>query len=85
LAGAVFSRASIVYGERREAAVTALAPLLRRVEPGAGTPFDVCVMPDLAFVASWNDLGPTPFAPVAPNADRPNERLRLYRCADFRR
>jgi len=44
-----------------------------------------CEDPVLQYVVSWNVLGPTPFAPITPDATRPKDKLHLYRCADLRK
>jgi hypothetical protein len=41
---------------------------------------EVCKLFRLEFFASWNDLGPTPYPPLAPHSDQPRRVLRLYRC-----
>ena len=40
----------------------------------------VCRLPGLRFFVSWNRLGPTPYEPILPRADHPDEPLYLYRC-----
>ena len=40
----------------------------------------LCKIQDLEFMASWNDLGPTPYPPVRPPDAPANRVLRLYRC-----
>jgi hypothetical protein len=42
-----------------------------------------CADPALRYVVSWLRLGKTPVAPVLPDLAKPNNRLYLYRCADF--
>jgi hypothetical protein len=44
----------------------------------------LCRLPGLTFYASWANLGPTPYAPVAPDQDKPDEVLYLYRCSAAR-
>jgi hypothetical protein len=87
MAGMVFSRDVTMIATRREAAVTPLLPLVQTDKAGAaeqaagGSLAEMCKVPGLKFFASWNDLGPTPYPPVAPNTG-PHERvLRLYRCS----
>ncbi len=88
MAGMVFSREVTMITTRRESALEPLLPLIKadQVETAGATtraghsPADVCKLPDLKFFASWNDLGPTPYAPLAPDARRPGRLLRLYRC-----
>jgi len=38
----------------------------------------------VTFYASWTDLGPSPYVAVAPDLDKPDELLHLYRCGDTR-
>jgi hypothetical protein len=45
----------------------------------------VCADPQLDFIVSWGKLGLTRLPPITPDPTRPNSRLQLYRCADFRK
>jgi hypothetical protein len=45
----------------------------------------VCADPRLDFVVSWSTLGPSRFPPIVPDPRRPDSRLQLYRCVDFRK
>jgi hypothetical protein len=45
----------------------------------------VCEDPQLDFIVSWGDLGPTRLPPITPDPRRPNSHLQLYRCVDFRK
>lgn len=45
----------------------------------------VCADPQLDFVVSWSTLGPSRFPPIVPDPRRPDSRLQLYRCVDFRK
>jgi hypothetical protein len=44
----------------------------------------VCSDPQLSFVVSRIDLGPTSYPQIMPDPGDPDHRLRLYRCADVR-
>ena len=93
MAGMVFSRQDMDIGIRREAAVADLKHSLDMFQsvsdPGttasqapAGPKVleKLCEVPDLDFIASWNYLGPTPYAPVVPHIGTPNKAMYLYRC-----
>ncbi len=43
-----------------------------------------CRDPDLGYVVSWTHIAPSPVDPVTPDPRRPDKRMYLYRCADFR-
>jgi hypothetical protein len=85
-AGAVFTRTVAIEAIRREAVATALLAPAQRT---GGTAIALtrerlqalCRSSDLEFVATWGNLGATEFAAVTPVAQRPHERMRLYRCA----
>lgn len=97
MAGMVFSRDVTMITTSRETAVTPLLPMLGRTSapesrdslsqpsPDSRNVGSVlCGLHDVTFYASWVDLGPTVFPPVAPDPDKPRERLYLYRCGDAR-
>jgi len=99
MAGMVFSRDVTMVTTSRENAVTPILPQLRRAVSGTATkhyaqtaaPEDArglksgpCRVPGVTFYASWNDLGPTPYPPVAPDDENPQEMLYLYRCGNDR-
>ncbi len=44
----------------------------------------MCEDPALAYVVTWSDLGATPFEPIAPDPEKPRNRLHLYGCGGFR-
>jgi hypothetical protein len=95
MAGMVFSRDVTMVSTRRETALDAVLPALSRAatadphyalapsrtdtRTGAINP---CRLPEIAFYASWTDMGPTPYPAVAPEAANPRSVLHLYRCHD---
>ncbi|HTB67653.1 MAG TPA: hypothetical protein VK727_15620 [Steroidobacteraceae bacterium] len=95
MAGMVFSRDVTMVSTGRETAVTpmlamlgrtlttahhyASAPKLKDAQPSGFTP---CQQPGINFFASWTDLGPTPYPAVAPDTEKPQEMLHLYRCGE---
>lgn len=97
MAGMVFSRDVTMVATSRETAVTPLLPALGRTltterhyaqaKPGPEaqpSATGLCRVHGVAFYASWVDVGPTPYPPVAPDADRPQDLLYLYRCGAYR-
>jgi hypothetical protein len=85
MAGMVFSRDVTMVTTGRETAITPLLPMLgRNLGAEAGNPqastSALCHLHGVTFFASWADLGPTPYPPVAPDPDKPHEMLYLYRC-----
>jgi hypothetical protein len=87
MAGMVFSRDDTMIGTWLESKASPVLPAIRKdadseikQEESPHTLRDVCQLPDIKFFASWNDLGPTPFAPVAADGERSRDRLYLYRC-----
>ncbi len=97
MAGMVFSRDVTMVSTSRETAVTPVLPLLGRVLSGtkhysltaspkdpAGALATPCRLPGITFYASWINLGPTPYPPVAPDDENPHEMLYLYRCSNPR-
>ena len=88
MAGMVFSRDVTMIGTQRESAVTPRLHLISTEQAdsaGSGQPpghavAEVCKLFRLEFFASWNDLGPTPYPPLAPHAEQPRRVLHLYRC-----
>ncbi|HEY6455343.1 MAG TPA: hypothetical protein VIY90_08700 [Steroidobacteraceae bacterium] len=97
MAGMVFSRDVTMVSTRRETAVTPVLPLLGRALTGTrhysltASPKDrpgsletPCRLPGVTFYASWINLGPTAYPPVAPDDENPHEMLYLYRCSSDR-
>ena len=98
IAGDIFSREKALEGQRRSRLVqTALEasgaspPVTDRPAlPASSEKLNargmavVCSDPELSFVVTWSDLGPTSFPPVTPDPARLEYRMRLYRCADVR-
>jgi hypothetical protein len=97
MAGMVFSRDVTMVSTSRETAVTPILPLLGRALSSTkhysltASPTDPhglkgspCRLPGVTFYASWVDLGPTPYPPVAPDDAKPHEMLYLYRCGNDR-
>jgi hypothetical protein len=87
MAGMVFSRDDAMIGTWLETKANPVLPAIRRdpdsdfkQEKSPHTLEDICELPDIKFFASWNDLGPTPYPPVAPDGPRSRELLYLYRC-----
>jgi hypothetical protein len=86
MAGMVFSRDDAMVGTSLESQVNPLLPAIRsgadsmpdQVRPSQALQ-DICRLPGIAFAASWNDLGPTPYPPVSPDGNR-QRRLYLYHC-----
>jgi hypothetical protein len=96
MAGMVFSRDVTMVTTGRETAVTPLVPMLARTTTPPHDP-QVTALPDsqastsalchlhgVSFYASWANLGPTPYPAVAPDAQKPQEMLYLYRCGEPR-
>jgi hypothetical protein len=44
----------------------------------------MCQDAALAYVVTWSNIGPTPFKPIAPDAEKPRNQLHLYSCTPFR-
>jgi hypothetical protein len=96
MAGMVFSRDVTMVSTSRENAVTPILPQLGRAVSGTKhlsltSPKNVpalmsgpCRVSGVTFYASWNDLGPTAYPPVAPDDENPREMLYLYRCSNDR-
>jgi hypothetical protein len=86
MAGMVFSRDDAMVGTSLESQVNPLLPAIRsgtdsvpdEMRPAQALQ-DICRLPGIAFAASWNDLGPTPYPPVSPDGSRLH-RLYLYHC-----
>jgi hypothetical protein len=98
MAGMVFSRDITMITTARETAVTPLLPLLGRTltserhykqaEPSQDVQPSIarlCQLHGVTFYASWADLGPTPYPAVAPDTEKPEDILYLYRCQTDRR
>jgi hypothetical protein len=49
----------------------------------AGFPI-LCADPALGYFVTARRVGPTAFAPITPNPDKPNRHFYLYSCKDFR-
>jgi len=88
MAGMVFSRDDAMIGTWLESKTNPVLPAIRKdsdsdikQEKSPHTLEDICGLPDMKFFASWNDLGPTPYAAVAADGDHSADRLHLYRCA----
>jgi hypothetical protein len=86
MAGMVFSRDDAMVGTSLESQVNPLLPAIRSAtdnvtdqERPSQALQEICRLPDIAFVASWNDLGPTPYPTVSPDGSR-QHRLYLYHC-----
>ncbi len=45
----------------------------------------VCRSADLAYVVSWNHIGPSPVEPVTVDPGKAGKQMYLYRCSDFRK
>ncbi|HTY93872.1 MAG TPA: hypothetical protein VMC02_08290 [Steroidobacteraceae bacterium] len=97
MAGMVFSRDVTMVSTSRETAVTPVLPILGRtltterhyalapqVSGAQAATFGPCKLRDVTFYASWADLGPTPYPAVAPDPEKPNDMLYLYRCGEER-
>lgn len=87
MAGMVFSREDAMIGTWLESQADPILPSIRSAADNAGLPREpehtkeqICRLPGIAFFASWNDLGPTPFPPVAPDG-KAKGLLYLYHCA----
>jgi hypothetical protein len=77
MGGVAFSRATAMELVQREWRLTH--------QPTHANPVDDLIQtctenPTLGFVVTARDLGPTPFAPVIIDADRPDGHLHLYAC-----
>ena len=86
MAGMVFSRDDAMVGTYLETLVNPLLPAIRSgsdsVPDEGRSPEalqDICRLPGIAFAASWNNLGPTPYPPVSPDG-RPKHLMYLYHC-----
>ena len=93
MAGSVFSRREWEIGLQRQGAVMNLAPFLGGSYDGTtsrdlaalspqATLSAFCAIPDLQYLASWRDLGPTPYpllTRMRPSTNTPAS-LRLYHC-----
>jgi len=86
MAGMVFSRDVTMVSTGRETAITPLLPTLGHTSTDNAQPqlTRLCGLHGVTFYASWTDLGPSPYAAVAPDLDKPDELLHLYRCGDTR-
>jgi hypothetical protein len=96
-AGDIFSRRKSVEAYRRGMSIlTALTPRSSKESDGprlvtvdldqlgsAAMP-RVCADPNLDYVVSWSHLGPTSFPPITVDPNKPNGKLYLYGCTDFR-
>ena len=94
MAGLVFSRRDLEIGVRRENAMATRIPYLGGIEDGAvarnlnrispaATLAAFCGVPDVSFLASWRNLGATPYPTVTmshPLTGRPAP-LYLYHCS----
>jgi hypothetical protein len=85
MAGMVFSRDDAMVGTSLESQVN---PLLPSIRSGSDVPEEgrtlqslqeICRLPGIAFAASWNNLGPTPYPPVSPDGRRQHQ-MYLYHC-----
>jgi hypothetical protein len=95
MAGMVFSRDVTMVSTSRETAVTPVLPLLGRTlstdrhyalapamkDGQSPASSSACRLPGVTFYASWTNLGATPYPPVAPDPEKPQELLYLYHCA----
>jgi hypothetical protein len=83
MAGMVFSRDVTMVSTSRE---TAVSPMLAQLKnpPAPPTAAGPCSVTGVDFYTSWADLGPTPYPPVAPEAEHPHEMLYLYHCGENR-
>jgi hypothetical protein len=86
MAGMVFSRDATTVGTGLESRVSPLLPSIRAGSdsvPEEGRTLqalqEICRLPGIAFAASWNNLGPTPYPPVSPDG-RPQHLMYLYHC-----
>ena len=86
MAGMVFSRDDAMVGTYLEAKVNPLLPSIRSGPdsvPEEGRTLqslqEICNLPGIAFAASWNNLGPTPYPPVSPDGRRQHQ-MYLYHC-----
>ena len=75
-----------MVGTFLEAQVNPLLPSIRSSSDSAPeegrtlqTLQEICRLPGIAFAASWNNLGPTPYPPVSPDG-RPQHLMYLYHC-----
>jgi hypothetical protein len=93
MAGMVFSRDVSMVSTGRESIVSPILPKLgselkndkhyghtESSKDQRDLIADPCTLPGLSFYASWIDLGPTPYPPVAPDSEDPRQTLYLYRC-----
>jgi hypothetical protein len=49
----------------------------------AGMPV-ICADPELGYLVTWKQLGPTAAPPITPDPERPNLHFYLYDCRDYR-
>jgi hypothetical protein len=87
MAGMVFSRDDAMIGTWLESEANPVLPAIRRSADrplnegrSARTLTDICRLPGMVFFASWNNLGPTPYPPVAPGGRGTRDVMYLYRC-----
>ena len=88
MSGMVFSKELTVLSTHREDTLGKLPDRLEQIvkrdddlsyDP-ANTLARLCAIRDLKFIASWQDLGPTPYPAMTPPDALPGRTLRLYRC-----
>ena len=88
MSGMVFSKELTVLSTRREDTLgklpDRLEQIVRRDDDTPDHPVDtlarLCAIQDLRFIASWQELGPTPYPTMTPPDALPGHTLRLYRC-----
>jgi hypothetical protein len=98
MAGMVFSRDVSMVSTSRESAASPIMPKLgaalknERHYAHTNSPedqrdliADPCTLPGVGFYASWINLGPTPYPPVAPDIENLRQVLYLYRCSHDKR
>ncbi len=82
MAGFMFSRPTAMELLRREYVVHHFPP----ARTASGALDGMCSSdPEIGFIVTPVDMGPSPFQPIAVGAGRSEELLHLYRCADHRR
>jgi hypothetical protein len=81
MAGSVFSRPTAMELLRRESSIRGQAAT---DQSGSELKALCRSHPDLGFLVTPADMGPTPFAAVSVDKGRPDMSLRLYRCSDQR-
>lgn len=91
--GSVFNRATALEALRRERVAGPLLAPGQQADHNShasGTALTrvglqmSCRSSDLEYVATWIDLGPTPFPAIAPVQGHPERLMRLYSCVDLR-